>query len=193
MCVNHHNFTRRWAVILKLRVKSAVSYMIVGYNDYDVTWWQNDLIFRLRYLDEHAYIHFWRVWRVWRPWSCMICYVQFLDNFVMGAFRLLSSPIWLILTQCLHGRCSLSRCILLDSEHLKRISNRTPTCNLAYVLCGLASPSLLDTYDEEQRDYAVQLIDFYKHIVEIVNSGRVDEYQKYIYILFKQNSDQYLF
>ena len=41
---------------LKLRVKSAVSYMIVGYNDYDVTWWQNDLIFRLQYLDEHAYI-----------------------------------------------------------------------------------------------------------------------------------------
>ncbi|KAF9014285.1 FAD binding domain-containing protein [Cyathus striatus] len=55
---------------------------------------------------------------------------------------------------------------------------------LAYVLRGWAKPSLLDTYEEERRKFAQDLIAFDKEISDAINKGSAADYQR---MLHKQN------
>ncbi|RDB28278.1 Phenol 2-monooxygenase [Hypsizygus marmoreus] len=55
---------------------------------------------------------------------------------------------------------------------------------LAYVLRGWASRSLLDTYEQERRTYAQELIDFDKQIMDKLHGGTAEDYQS---MLHKRN------
>lgn len=54
---------------------------------------------------------------------------------------------------------------------------------IAHVLWGWASEKLLDTYEEERRAYALDLIAFDKKLGKMMNEGDASKYDEWVFHL----------
>jgi hypothetical protein len=88
--------------------------------------------------------------------------------------------------ECVHGRCAQFGCVLHNFMAGLQSLNTFEAWKIAYVVKGWAKPSILETYEEERRQYAQALISFDKEISSsLIGDRPAAEYRRLLLQIFQ--------